>query len=70
MYYNMDTAKVMKLKNNQLNVYNSVFLRILLMLLNSSKIIGHFMELNWCHDPIINILTQIKLDMLNTNASI
>lgn len=36
-----------------------------------TKIIAHFLgtELNF-HDPIINILTQNKLDILNTNASI
>lgn len=41
------------------------------MLLNTTnEQIAHFTktELN-CHDPIINILTQNKLDMLNTNVS-
>ena len=71
MYYNIDTAKVMKLKNNQLNVYNWVFPKNTAYATELTKIIAHFMgtELN-CHDQIINILTQNKLDMLNTNASI
>ena len=61
----------MKLKNNPLNIYNWVFLKNTSYATELSKIIAYFMgtELN-CHDPVINILAQNKLDMLNTNVSI